>query len=100
LTQGLDAGAGYTDRVDFLKGVAADSVAGYLTGQHHQWNRVHVRGCDTGHRIGRARTRGYQADARLAGGARVTVRRMRRPLLVAHEDVKNVILLLQCVINM
>ena len=54
---------------------------------------IHHRVGEAGHGIGRAGPGGNQHDADLAGRARVTFRRMSRALLVAHEDVLDLILM-------
>ncbi len=95
----LDAGASHADRVDLLECVAADRVARHLAGQHDQRDRIHVGGGDAGHRVGRARARGHEANPRLAGRARVAVSGVRSTLFVAHQNVLDVILFVQRVVN-
>ena len=95
----LDAGTGNADRIDFLERILANHVARYLAGEHHQWNRIHVSGGNTGNRIGRTRSGSHQANAGLAGGARIAVRRVRGALFVAHQDMFHVGLFLQRVVN-
>ena len=90
----LDAGAGDADRIDFLKGIAADSVAGNLAGYDHQRNRIHIGGGDSGYRVGCSRSGGDQANTRFAGSAGIAVRGVGRTLFVAHQDVHDVILFL------
>ena len=96
----LDAGAGNADRVDFLECIAADGMTRYLAGDDDDRNRIHVGGGNSGDGIGRARSRGHQADTGFAGRPGVTVGRMRRTLFVAHQNVFQVILLLQGIVNM
>src|SRR5690606_40600971 len=48
----LHDGAGNTDHVGFLKGVVTDPVLGYLTGDHHQGDGIHVGGGNAGDGIG------------------------------------------------
>src|SRR6185312_1164687 len=86
-------GARDAHRVAFLERVLADRLGGHLPRDHHQRDRVHVRRGDAGHRVGDARAARDESDARLAGGARVTVGRMQRALLVPREDVLEVALL-------
>ena len=95
----LDARPGDPDAIDLLKCVAADRVGGYLSGNHHHGDRVHVRGRDAGDRVRGAGTRRDQNDARLARGAGVAVRHVRRTLLVANEDVLDVILRVNLVVD-
>jgi hypothetical protein len=82
-----------------LKRILTDYVARHLAGQHHQRNRIHVSGGDTGNSIGRTRAGSHQANARLASGARIAVRRVRGTLFVAHQDMLHVGLFLQRVVN-
>jgi hypothetical protein len=63
------------------------------------WDRIHHRGGDAGHRIRGAGTRGHQHHAGLAGGARIPVGGMGRPLLVAHQDVRHLGLAEQGVVD-
>ena len=52
-----------------------------------------------GDRIGRAGAGGHQHAADLAGGARIAFGRMHRALLVAHQDVLDLLLLEQLVVD-
>ncbi len=70
-----------------------------LAGDDHQRNRIHQRVGQAGHRIGRARPRGHQHATHLAGRARVAFGRVHRALLVAHQDVPQLVLLEQRVID-
>ena len=72
--------------VGLLEGVLAQHRRDGLAGEHDHRARIHQRGQQAGHRVGRARARGHQHDARLAGRTRVAVRHVRRALLVADED--------------
>ena len=78
--------------VGLLKRVGSDQLAADLAGDADDRRRVHHRRRDAGHHIGRARSRGRDRDADLAGRARVAVRHVRRPLLVTDEDVANRVL--------
>ena len=95
----LDARTRDPDAIDLLKCVAADRMGGYLSGNHHHRDRVHVRGRDAGDRVRGAGTRRDQDDAGLARGAGVAVRHVRRALLVANKDVLDVILLVDLVVD-
>ena len=57
-----------------------------LAGDHDQRRRVHLRGEQARHGVGRARARGHQHHAGPAGGARVAVGHVGGALLVAHQD--------------
>ena len=73
--------------VGLLEGVGADEVAAHLPGDGDQRRRVQVGVGDAGDQVGGAGAAGGHADADLAGGAGVAVGGVRRALLVAHEDV-------------
>ena len=96
----LDAGPRDAYRVDFLECVAADGVTRYLAGQHDHRDRIHVRGSDAGNGIGCTGSRGDEADAGLAGGARVTVGSVSSSLFMAHQDMHDIVLFLQSIVNM
>ena len=57
-------------------------------------------GGDAGHGIGQSRPGGDNRHADFAGRARITIRLVYRALLVAGEDVGDVLLLVNRVINM
>jgi len=69
----FDARARDADGIAFLERVLADGMSGHLAGEDHQRNRVHIRGGNTGHGAGHARTRSHQGNADLVGGACVAV---------------------------
>jgi hypothetical protein len=75
------------DRVGLLKRIGPDQTSGHLPGDDHHRDRIHPRIGDTGHRIGRTGAAGDEDDARLAGGAGIAFRRMRRAGFVPHEDM-------------
>jgi hypothetical protein len=77
--------------VGLLEGVGADGGAGHLARDRHHGHRVHVRVGDRRHQVGRARTRGRHADPDLARGRRVALGRVTGALLVAHEDVADLL---------
>ena len=92
-------GPGDAHAVDFLERVAPDRVTRHLTGDDHHRCGVHVGGGDAGHRVGRARAGGDEHDAGPAGHPRVAVRHVGRALFVAHQDVLDVLLLVQRVVD-
>ena len=73
--------------VGLLEGVGADEVAAHLAGDGHHRDRVHVGVGDAGDQVGGAGAARGQADADLAGRSGVAVGRVRGALLVAHQDV-------------
>ena len=96
----LDAGTGDTNGVNFLEGIVADQAGRYLARENNQRNRVHVRGRNTGDRIGCTGAGGNQHHAGLSGRARVAIGRMGRCLLMTHQDVFDLFLLVQRIIDM
>ena len=89
----LGAIAGDAGRVAFLERVRADEMGRHLAGDADQRDRIHQRVGETGDRVGRARAGGHQKDADLAGRAREAFCGMRRALLVAHENVADLVLM-------
>ena len=73
--------------VHFLKGVGAEHFAGDVAGDADDGNGIEHGGGDAGDEVGCAGAAGGDADADLAGGARVAVGHVRGALLVAHQDV-------------
>jgi hypothetical protein len=65
----------------------------------NQRDRIHQRVGEAGHGVGGARTRGHQHDAHLAGRARIAFGGMHGRLLVAHQDVAQLVLLEERVID-
>jgi len=49
----LDDGHGDARGIDLLKAIRAQVGRAYLAGDGHQWNRVHLRGGDARHQVGR-----------------------------------------------
>ncbi len=90
---------GDADHVGLLECILPDHAGRYLTGQDHQGDGVHVGGRDPRDAVGRARTRGHQHCAHLAGGAGVTVRHMHRGLLVPHQDMLHLAVFKESVID-
>ena len=63
------------------------SAAADLPGDRHHRDRVHVRVGERRHQVGGAGARRRHAHTDLAGGVSVSTGRMSRALLVADEDV-------------
>ena len=95
----LRAVAGDADRVAFLKGVGADEMRRHLPGDADKRDRIHQRVGEARHRIGGARSRGDEQHADLARGARIALRGMGGPLLMAHENVLHLLLLEEHVVD-
>ncbi|MPN16094.1 hypothetical protein SDC9_163432 [bioreactor metagenome] len=96
----LDAGAGDADGIALLEGILADVLGRDLAAQHDHRDGIHVRGGNAGHRIGHARTGRHQRNADLLRRARIGVCGMNGGLLMANQDVLDVLLLEKGVVNM
>jgi len=95
----LHAGTRDTDRIALLKRILADRSSRHLAADDHHRDRVHIGRRDARHRIGDAGAGGHEAHANLAGRARVGVGGVNRGLLVAHQDVLELVLLVQLVVD-
>ena len=78
---------GDPDDVGLLERVTAHHRAGHLPGDGHHGRVVHVGAGQAGDEVGGTGSRGGDTHAGAPGGTGVAVRRMRRGLLVPHEDV-------------
>jgi hypothetical protein len=76
---------GYADRIDFLKSIGSDQMKRHLSGDHHDWRRVHVSVRNSGDRISCAGTGGDQGHTNFSGRAGITFGHMNRALLVTHQ---------------
>ena len=85
--------------VAFLEGVGADEVGRHLAGDADQRDRIHHRVGETRDRVGRAGTGGHQHHARLTGGAGIALGRVHRPLLMADQDVANLVLVEERIVD-
>ena len=81
------------DRIGLLERVGADQGGRHLPGDDDHRDRIHQRVGDAGDGVGRARARGDEHDAGLAGRPRIAFRRVGRGLLMADEDVADPLLL-------
>lgn len=79
------------DDVRLLEGVGADRLGGDLAGDRDQRDGVHVRVGDRGDQVRGAGTGRGHADADLAGGLRVAGGGVVGPLLVADQDVTDLL---------
>jgi hypothetical protein len=80
-----DAAANLDDG-GFLEGVGADYLCLHLPGDGHQGHAVQLRVGDGRHQVRRSRAARRHADARLAGGAGVSLGGESATLLVPRQD--------------
>ncbi len=90
---------GDANRIALLESILADVEGRHLPGEYHHRDRIHVGRGDAGHGIGRTGARGHQRDADLAGSPGITVGRVNASLLVANQNMLDLILLEQLVVN-
>ncbi len=88
----LGAGAGNARGIGLLERVVADQAGRHLPGDADDGNTVHQGIGQPGHRVGRARSRGYEDHADLSGRPRVALRGMDGSLLVTGQDVPDPVL--------
>ncbi len=82
----LGAGTGDSDHVGFLERVRPDQCGGHLAGDGHQGNGIHQGVRQTRNEVGRARSRGGDANAHFSCGLGITFGHMDRSLLVARVN--------------
>ncbi len=85
--------------VRFLEPVGADQVRGHLTGDRHHGDAVHVGVGERGDQVGRAWAARRHADANPAGCLGVPGRRVPGTLLVADQDVPDLLGVKQWVVR-
>lgn len=90
---------GDADGIGLLKAVGADQEGRDPPGQHDQRDRIQQRIGQAGDRIGRARTRGDQNDAGLAGRTGIALGHVDGALFVADQNMLDVVLLKISVID-
>jgi hypothetical protein len=95
----LDARPRDADGVAFLERVLPDRVCRHLPREHYHRDRVHVSRRNAGDGIGDAWAGCDQRDAGLVRRPRVTIGRVHRTLLVAHQYVLDGFLLEQLVVD-
>ena len=78
--------AGY---VYFLKAVPADQTGADVAGDRDHGDGIHISRGNAGIKVGCARAGGRDANAGLAGGARVAVRRVGRTLFMCGQNMSN-----------
>jgi hypothetical protein len=95
----LGAGPRDADRVAFLECVIADQMRRHLARDDDDRDGVHERVGEPGDGVRRARSRGDEHRADLARRARIAFCRVHGALLVADENVLELVLLKQSVID-
>ncbi len=85
--------------VRLLEGVVADEVGRHLPGEADHRDRIHQRVGQPGDRVGGARPAGHQHDADLAGRAGIAFGGVDGGLLMPHQDVAQMILLVERVVD-
>jgi hypothetical protein len=83
----LGAMARDADRVAFLEGVGADEMRRHLPGDADNRHGIEQGIGEPRHHIGGAGPRSDEEAADLAGRASIAFGRVRRALLMAHQDV-------------
>ena len=96
----LDDGHGDAHDVGLLEGVRADDAARDLARDDDHGHGVHVGGGDAGDGVGGAGARRHEDHADLARGARVAVGHVRGALLVAGEDVMDLLGVVERVVDL
>ncbi len=85
--------------VGLLKSVVADEIGGHLTRKRDDGHAIHVGGRDSCHEVRCSGTGGGHAHTYFPGCSRVAIRRVRGCLFVAHEVVRNGILVKEFVVD-
>lgn len=95
----LCAGAGDADRIAFLKSVRSDQTCRHLAGEADERNGVHKGILQRRDRICNARSRCHQHDANSSCRAGIAFGGVSGPLLMAHQEMFDVLLLEDFVID-
>src|SRR5690606_35860428 len=95
----LGAVARDTDRIGFLEGIRTDEMGRDLPRQADQRDRIHQCVRETGNSIGGTGAGSDEHNARLARRTRIALGRVNRALLMANENVANLVLLEKRVID-
>ena len=95
----LDDGQGDARDVAFLEGVASQGAQGHLAADDHHGDGVHVGGGNAGDGVGGTGAGGDDDRASLAGCAGIAVCGMGRALLVAHQDVVQLLAVIQRIVD-
>ena len=95
----LHTGAGNTYAVDLLKRIIADQRRRHLTREDDKRNGIHVCGGDTSDRVGGTGPGRDQHNTRFSRGARISVRRVRGRLFMPHQNMFDLVLLIQRIVD-
>lgn len=86
--------------IDLLKGILSKKRQRHIAGDRNHGNRIHVGRCNAGNQIGGSGAGGCHADSDLAGCTGISIRSMCRSLLVACQNVANLIaVLIEGIVN-
>ena len=77
--------------IHLLKGILAEGGKVHVRRDRHHRNGIHISRGDPRHKIGRAGAAGRHADAHFSGRPGIAVRRMCRALLMACQDMMDLI---------
>ena len=83
----LGDGHGHPGDIHLLEGILSKQRKIHVTGDGHHGNRIHIRGGDPRHQIGRPRPAGSQAHAHLSRSPGIPVRGVGRPLLMGGQNM-------------
>ena len=90
----LGDGHGHARDIHLLKGILSQRRKVHVCRDRDNRDGIHVCGGDSGDQVGRAGTAGGHADPDLSRGPGIAVRRMRRPLFMGGQHMKNLTLML------
>ena len=85
--------------IHLLEGILSQKRQGYVCRNRDQRNRIHIGGSDSRYQIRRSRPRGRKADSHLSRRSGVAVRRVGCPLLMGGQIVRNLLTIIESVIN-
>ena len=88
------------DDVGFLERVGADDATRYLAGDDDEGHGVHVGRSDARHRVRGTRARRDDGHARTPRRTRIAVGLVNRTLLVTSEDMRDLLAVVERVVNL
>ncbi|MNI53079.1 hypothetical protein D3C73_1078950 [compost metagenome] len=89
----------YTRNVRFLEGIRTNQAGEDVPGNNNQGHRVHKSSSDTSNEVRCSRTRSRDTDTGLAACSGITVSRMNCALLVAGQNMFEIIETVQSIVN-